>query len=160
MHRKIYAADLRFELSKEYMEDPYDVFLELKGVVTPCLHWDSTNRGHPEKTNLQNPMMGKAVCANKNILSLNQLQTETKMQHTTQQNQCPTPFLLCVHVHKCRTNKGQKNKEEQKETPSQTSKTQWQWHGMHGMPSWHQRAFVWTSVTLCQQASRRRAFTC
>jgi len=36
MHRKIYAADLQFELSKEYMEDPYDVFLQLKGVVTPA----------------------------------------------------------------------------------------------------------------------------
>lgn len=30
-------TDLQFELSKEHMEDPYDVFLQLKGVVTPAL---------------------------------------------------------------------------------------------------------------------------
>lgn len=39
MRRKIYG-DLQYELSKEHMEDPYDVFLQLQGVVTPalCLH--------------------------------------------------------------------------------------------------------------------------
>lgn len=35
-HRHL-PTDLQFELSKEHMEDPYDVFLQLKGVVTPAL---------------------------------------------------------------------------------------------------------------------------
>lgn len=77
-------------------------FYSYKG-LSP-LHWVSIQRGHPEKTNLQGPMMLQAACTiAQNTLSLNQLQTKT------QQNPRPTTcilmhlscFVFCMHVHKC-----------------------------------------------------------
>lgn len=60
-------------------------------------------------------MMRKEVRTIKTPSARINYKLKQKCTYTTQQNPCPTPFLLCVHVHKCRTNKGQKTKQRSAE---------------------------------------------
>lgn len=54
---------MTYELSKEHMADPCDVFYSYKGLSPQ--HRVSIQRGHPEKTNQQGPVKLQAACTKK-----------------------------------------------------------------------------------------------
>lgn len=85
---------MTYELSKEHMAESYDVFLQLQEVVTPVLRLHTLRSPHKNKPTRLDDVTSSLH--NKNILSLNQLQTKHNRIHV----QHLSYFMFCVHVHK------------------------------------------------------------